>query len=263
MAGVQDFAPISRALRSEIIEHYRDRGEAIDDDAGLRTLDTNSILVSQRARLLVDLLTKHTGLASIEGLTVADLGCGFGAMSLYFASGGARVIGIDPNRGRFEVGARIAADFDLDASFALGWIEELPLADASFDLVVLNNSLCYLTDRSDRRRAFGHIFRISRPGGRVVMRNPSWTSPVDPFTGLPLVHQVPAPLARPFLRLTERGRGRSEVRLMTAIGARRELRQAGFEEVRLERTPEERRPARYQHAMGRKPENADRRARAA
>jgi ubiquinone/menaquinone biosynthesis C-methylase UbiE len=258
-----NFAPACRALRGEVIEYYRDRGEAIDDDAGLRTLATNSTLVPQRARLLMELLARRRGENSIEGLKLADLGCGFGAMSLYFATAGARVTGMDPNEGRFQVGARVARSLGLDATFKRGWVEEMPLDDADFDLVVLNNSLCYLTDRSDRRRALEHVLRICRPGARLAMRNPSLASPIDPFTGLPLVHQLPAPLARPILKLTPRGRSRSTVRMMSAAAAKRELRRAGFEEVRFERDSSERRPARYQHLTARRPPAADESAQSA
>jgi SAM-dependent methyltransferase len=255
MRPVQDeraFAPACRALRDGIIEHYRDRGEAIDDDAGLRTLDTNTTLAPQRGRLLVELL-RSRGLESIEGLEVADLGCGFGAIALYLASLGARVTGVDPNYERAGVAAAVAADLGLDASFRRGWIEAAPLPDAGFDLLVLNNSLCYVTEPSDRREALRHAHRIARPGGWLVMRNPSLGAPLDPFTGLPLVHQLPGPLAAPALRLSARGRARSNVRLMSAGAARRELRRAGFE-ARVERPRGERHPARYQHLTARRPE---------
>ena len=251
-----DFNPISRALRGEIIEHYRSLGEAIDDEAGLRTLDTNSTLVPQRAELLLGLIGRFSGSGSIEGLDVADLGCGFGAISLYFANLGARVTGIDPKPERLEVGAEVAGRLGLDASFKRGWIEEAPLPDAAFDIVVLNNSFCYLTERSDRSRALRQALRISRPGGGVVMRNPTLGSPVDPFTGLPLVHQLPSAITEPVLRFVRSNGNRSKVRLKTGAGARRELRRAGFAEVRLERGLAERRPGRYQHLTGRRPRSA-------
>jgi ubiquinone/menaquinone biosynthesis C-methylase UbiE len=253
MPSDRAFAPICRALRDEIVEHYRARGERIDDETGLKTLDTNSTLVPQRGRLLFELIARRSGRDSIEGLAVADVGCGFGAMSLYFAHLGARVVGVDPNSERFGVGARVAERLGLPASFRRGWAEELPLGDSSLDLVVFNNSLCYVTDRSDRRRALEHALRACRPGAWLAMRNPSIAAPVDPFTGLPIVHQLPAPLARLILRLTSRGRNRSRVRLMSAGAARRELRGAGFEEVRAERPPAERRPIRYQHVTARRP----------
>lgn len=253
MESKPDFTPIHRSLRGEIIEHYHARGESIDHDAGIRTLDTNSTLVPQRADLLIGLVTRRIGRDAIHGLDVADLGCGFGAMSLYFANAGARVTGVDPNLERFEVGANVAATHDLEAEFRRGWIEALPLPDASFDLIVLNNSLCYLTDRSDRRSALAEALRVVRPGGWLVMRNPSLGSSLDPFTRLPLVHQVPEKVAKPFLRLFPSGRTRSKVRLMSGGSAQRELRAAGFGDVRLERVASERRPNRYQHLTAKRP----------
>jgi hypothetical protein len=44
------------------------------------------------------------------------------------------------------------------------------------------------------------------------------------------------------------------VRLLSAGAARRELRRAGFEQVRLERGVTGWRPGRYQHLTGRRPE---------
>lgn len=247
------FVPVCRALREEIVEHYRARGERIDDDAGLRTLDTNSVLVPQRGRLLLELVARRSGRDSIEGLVVGDVGCGFGAISLYFANLGARVVGVDPNSERFGVGVRVAEQLGLPAAFQRGWAEELPLDDSCLDLVVFNNSLCYVTDRSDRRRALEHALRACRPGAWLAMRNPSVAAPLDPFTGLPVVHQLPPSLARPLLRLTPRGRSRSRVRLMSAGAARRELRRAGFGQARIERPAAERRPVRYQHLTAQRP----------
>lgn len=258
MAAHSEFAPVCRRLRDRIIEHYWQRREAIDDDAGRRTLDTNTTLVPQRAELLLELVARRSGRDSLEGLDVADLGCGFGAMSLYFASAGARVVGVDPNHERLAVGGNVARELGLPATLRRGWFEALPLPDASFDLVVLNNSLCYVTERSDRRWALANALRVLRPGGWLVMRNPSLGSPLDPFTGLPVVHQLPGVLAAPFQRQSALGRTRTKVRMISARSARREVRRAGFAEVRVERGAHERRPSRYQHITARRPEESGR-----
>src|SRR5262249_8618256 len=147
------FAPVVRALRDEIIEHYRDRGERLDTPAGLRTLDTNSTLAARRGALLLQVLADRGGATDLAGLRVADPGCGFGALSLYFASKGAEVIGVDPNAERSQVASRIAEYLSLSATFTRGWMDDLVLPDASFDLAVLNNSLCYVVGRGDRARA--------------------------------------------------------------------------------------------------------------
>jgi SAM-dependent methyltransferase len=253
----RNFARVARALRDEIIVHFRVRPEPIDDEAGLVTLDTNSTLVPDRARLLLDLYTRRTERDSIEGLEIADLGCGFGAMSLYFATAGATVSGVDTNRARLRVGAELAERFRLPAAFERGWLEEMALPDSHFDLAVMNNSLCYITDRDDRRRALANTLRILKPGGWLVLRDPSRLSPVDPFTGMPLIHQLPRPLAGAVLRLSARGRDRSRVWLMSPRSARRALRRAGFEQIRSERGVPGRR---YLHLTARRPEASSERA---
>jgi SAM-dependent methyltransferase len=246
------FAPVSRALRGAIIEHYAERREPLDHPAGLRTLDTNSTLVAARGAIVLGLLRRSRGTASLDGVDVVDLGCGFGGLSLYLAVAGARVVGVDPNAERFGVAERLAARFGLDARFVQGWMEELPLDDQAFDVAVMNNSLCYLVGRADRRRALGHALRVLRPGGWLVIRDPARAAPLDPFSGLPLVHQLPRRLARGVVRAA--GRHRSDVRLRTRPAARRELRAAGFDEVRARRIDEPRlRPRRYQHLAARRP----------
>jgi SAM-dependent methyltransferase len=250
----RDFARVARALRDAILEHYHARGEPLTGDAGLRTLDTNSTLVPQRAELLLDLYERRVGDRSIAGLRVADLGCGFGAMSVYLSWLGASVVGLDSNGERFPVGARLADRFRLDISFHRAWLEEMALPEDHFDLAIINNSLCYITDRDDRRRALSNTLGILNPGGWVLLRDPSRSSPIDPFTGLPMVHRFPGWLRRPALRLSERGRARSTVRLMSPRSARRAFRRAGFAEVRSEREASGRRRGRYLHLTARRPD---------
>ena len=101
----RDFAPIADSLRRAVISFYQEPG-ALDGPAGINTLETNSGYVERRGAPLLDLLGRSRGCEPIDGLQVADLGCGFGALSLYFAARGATVIGIDPIGSRLEVGRR-------------------------------------------------------------------------------------------------------------------------------------------------------------
>ena len=70
-----------------------------------------------------------------------------------------------------------------------------------FDLVVVNNSLCYVLDREARQAALRLAGALS-PGGWLVMRNPNRLFPLDQFTGIPLLGLLPpdgcrAPAAGP------------------------------------------------------------------
>jgi ubiquinone/menaquinone biosynthesis C-methylase UbiE len=255
--SARDFTPIADSLRSSVIEFYAERGESLDDPAGINTLETNSGFVERRAAPLLETLRQITGRDSIEGLRLIDLGCGFGALAVFFARQGAVVTGIDPIADRLEVGRAVAAEHDLTVEFSQGWMEKLDFADESFDLAIQNNSLCYIVDRDDRRAALTETARVLGPGGLVVIRNPNRWHPRDQFTGLPLISLLPPHAAT---RLAERlGRPRSEVRLVSPLEAKRELRRAGFTDVTLAASPASRWPsfmtpiARYQHLVARKP----------
>jgi SAM-dependent methyltransferase len=200
---------------------------------------------------------RGTGRASIDGLRLLDLGCGFGALSVFFAAQGAIVTGVDPIESRLHVGASVAAAHGLAAEFRHGWMEDLDLDDETFDLAVQNNSFCYIVPRDKRRAALAETRRVLKPGGSLVIRNPNRWNPLDQFTGLPMIQLLPPGQTSRLAELL--GRSRSEVRLASPLEATRELRQAGFLGVALVASPASRWPAlmkpfaRYQHLAGRRP----------
>lgn len=252
-----DFSPIADDLRDEILAWYHRRGERLEGPAGLNTLETNSGYVERRAAPLLAMLRRYAGVDSLHDLEVADLGCGFGAITLYLAAWGARVTGIDPNGSRFEVGQRVASRHGLQVRFQRTGMQAPDLPAARFHLAIQNNSLCYVVPRLERRLALHETLRLLRRGGWVLQRNPNRWHPVDQFTGLPLFHLLP-PESAGRVSVTF-GRDRSAVRLLSPLAARRELRRAGFVEVRVvSSTPGTvrhllRPAARYQHLLARRP----------
>ena len=185
-----------------------------------------------------------------------DVGCGFGALSVYLAFEGAQVTGLDPNADRFVVGRAVSERFDLPVHFVEGRMEAMPLAAGAYELAVVNNSLCYVTSPPARSVALTEILRVLQPGGRVVIRNPNRWSLTDQFTGLPIIQLLPGDLAGNVANRL--GRPRSNVRLLSPGKALRELRTAGFADVHHEGFPGSRRPdvlklvARYQHLTARR-----------
>ncbi len=246
------FAVLAHDLRSGIIEHCERRGERLDTPAGLLTLDTNSVLAARRGRLLLRLLAER-GMGSISGLRVLDVGAGFGALALYFAHLGAHVVAVNPNEQRMRVALSIAQRRGLDLRIAAARAQSLPFPDACFDLVVANNSLCYIADRDGHRAALSEMHRVLAAGGWVALRNPNRLHLRDQFTGLPLLGLLPAPLTR---RVTHTlGRHRSEVRLLSPGGAARELRGVGFAYARWRPHPGQGprdRFAGYHHVLARR-----------
>jgi 2-polyprenyl-3-methyl-5-hydroxy-6-metoxy-1,4-benzoquinol methylase len=255
------FAPVADSLEREVRRHYGDRGETLAGKAGLNTLLTNSHLAERRTSTLLDVLFRHSDLDTVGGLRILDVGCGFGALAIALAARGAHVTAVDPKTERFEVGQAVARQHGLDVSFRHAWMEETDLGVSQFDLVVLNNSFCYLLDREARSVALRRLGSVLRPGGWLVMRNPNRLFPFDQFTGLPLVGLLPPSRAAAAARLLRRHR--SQVRLVTNREARRELARAGYCDVVTASTHlgwlhrSLGAVSRYQHLVARRPETTE------
>ena len=109
-----------------------------------------------------------------SGECVVDLGCGRG-VECFIASRQVgptgRVIGIDmldPMLEFAQMGAvSVAGNLGYDnLEFKKGYLESLPLDEASVDLILSN---CVLNLSSHKRRTFGEMFRVLKGGGRLVV----------------------------------------------------------------------------------------------
>ena len=257
-AAAAGFGPVAESLREEVLRWYARHGKPVEGAAGQITLETNSGYVERRGAPLLTMLAERLGARPLEGASLVDLGCGFGALSLYFALHGAQVTALDRNVSRFEVGTEVARRHGLSVRFVEGRMERLPLSDGEFDLAVQNNSLCYVTGRRERALALAEALRVLRPGGVLIGRNPNRWYPIDQFTGLPLVHLLPP--GRAAALSARLGRERSVAVAVSPLRLRRELRHAGFEQVvqhgfvASDRPDALRALARYHHLSARRPE---------
>jgi len=102
------------------------------------------------------------------GETVLDLGCGAGIDTLLAARAvgpTGRVIGLDLTPEMVARSRRNAQDAGLGTiEVRQGVMEEIPLPDASIDVVVSNGVLNLSTRKS---RALAEALRVLRPGGRI------------------------------------------------------------------------------------------------
>jgi 2-polyprenyl-3-methyl-5-hydroxy-6-metoxy-1,4-benzoquinol methylase len=222
----QPFDAIAATLREEVVDHCERNGIELEGRAGWNTLETNSGFAERRGAPLARMVTARLGTQSLQGLRLADLGCGFGALSVFFAFQGAQVTGIDVNRRRLEVGRRVAGRHGLAVELSRRPMEDPALPEGSFDVVVMNNSLCYLVEPGLQLRALRAARELLVPGGAIAIRNPNRLHPVDQFSGIPLLALLaPDDAVRAADRL---GRRRSRCRLTSPRTARRELLEAGF-----------------------------------
>jgi SAM-dependent methyltransferase len=104
----------------------------------------------------------------LEGETVLDLGSGAGIDVLLSAKrvGPAGfVYGIDMTDEMLDLARKHAVEAGAtNVEFRKGFIEEIPVADGSVDVVISN---CVINLSADKPRVFAEIGRVLRPGGRL------------------------------------------------------------------------------------------------
>ena len=110
----------------------------------------------------------HAALAL--GDVVVDLGSGAGFDCFLAANRvgpGGRVIGVDMTPEMLaRARANAASGGYANVEFRLGEIENLPVADATADMVISN---CVINLAPDKGRVFGEALRVLKPGGRLMV----------------------------------------------------------------------------------------------
>jgi arsenite methyltransferase len=105
-----------------------------------------------------------------EGETVLDLGSGAGADVLISArrvGATGRVIGLDMTDEMLALARANAAAAGVDnVQFLKGYLEEIPLPDASVDVVISN---CVINLAADKRVVLAEAARVLKPGGRFAV----------------------------------------------------------------------------------------------
>jgi arsenite methyltransferase len=105
-----------------------------------------------------------------EGETVLDLGSGAGADVLISArrvGRSGKAIGLDMTDEMLELARANAAEASVEnVEFVKGLIEEMPLPDASVDVVISN---CVINLAGDKEKVIAEAARVLRPGGRFAV----------------------------------------------------------------------------------------------
>lgn len=118
-------------------------------------------------------LLKHSDVLrqrlSLDGATVADVGCGDGSLSRVMARAGAWVIGIDP--GPQQLARAAAAGRAADEVYVCALGEALPLPGGCLDALVYFNALHHVPV-AVQGAALQEAARVVRPGGLVYVQEP-------------------------------------------------------------------------------------------
>lgn len=148
-------------------------------DQGLSGLLRYLRLLPKMWRSVVSDAVVHE-LAPVPGERVVDLGAGMGAATMVAARSGATVLAVDPTPYMRQILAlrrlwQGARDHIVVVS---GAAESMPVEDSSIDALWTVNTLHHWTDRQAAAR---ELFRVMRPGGRVILVDENFTDPAHPF----------------------------------------------------------------------------------
>jgi 2-polyprenyl-6-hydroxyphenyl methylase/3-demethylubiquinone-9 3-methyltransferase len=160
--------PVPPARCSIDNEYYEGMDELWWDPAG------PAAILHAINRPRVDFYLRELG--DLGGRLVLDAGCGGGLVARELAAAGAEVVGVDRSRGSLGVARRAVRRRGPGnpegvprsvGSFspAQGWLERLPFADGSFDVVVAADVLEHLPNLP---AAVAELARVLAPGGSFV-----------------------------------------------------------------------------------------------
>jgi SAM-dependent methyltransferase len=112
-------------------------------------------------------------LGDVAGKDVLELGCGAAQWSIALAARGARPVGIDLSARQLEHARRLMAEAGVYFPLIHGSAEEVPLSDASFDIVFCDHGAMTF---ADPYRTVPEAARLLRPGGLFAF---SHHSPIE------------------------------------------------------------------------------------
>jgi SAM-dependent methyltransferase len=104
-------------------------------------------------------------LPDVVGKDVVELGCGTAYWSAWLARLGARPVGVDVTPAQLDTARRMQAEFDIEFPLLEASAEDVPLPDASCDLVLSEYGASIWCDPY---RWIPEVARLLRPGGSLV-----------------------------------------------------------------------------------------------
>ena len=116
------------------------------------------------------------------GDSVLEVGCGTGTLTLAAkrqAGPTGKVFGIDLIPGMIELSQRKAAQANMDVTFQLGSVEDIPFSANQFDVVMCSFMIFHMSEMV-RRKGIAEIYRVLKPQGRLLVLD--LALPVQPLS---------------------------------------------------------------------------------
>lgn len=156
-------------LRTSAAEHDARRTQAVLAERSTRSQQFFSTSAGQWDKMRLELFGRRADIALLglldESWTVADLGCGTGAVALSLAPFVRRVIAVDESSAMLSAAKKRLHGIG-NVDIRSGRLEALPLDDGEVDVALLFLVLHYVTDPA---RVISEAARALRPGGRLLV----------------------------------------------------------------------------------------------
>ena len=110
-------------------------------------------------------------LLELEGKTVLDVGCGEGRFTRILAATAAHTTGIDINQESLDRAQVKTGEDGLKVTWINARAEDMPLDDASMDVVVFSNSLHHVNPEM-MAAAIDEACRVLKPDGQLYVMEP-------------------------------------------------------------------------------------------
>jgi ubiquinone/menaquinone biosynthesis C-methylase UbiE len=111
-------------------------------------------------------MEKLCGFKDFRGKKLLEIGCGLGTDLLQFARGGAIVSGVDLTEDSVALAKKRFELEGLSGEFRPADAENLPFADATFDVVY---SFGVLHHTPNTQKAIDEVYRVLKPNGQIVI----------------------------------------------------------------------------------------------
>jgi len=152
--------------------------------AGAAGGNIDYVFIDDRHKMMLDLIRQHAP----EGTRFLEVGCGAGTDLVRFARGGAIVSGVDLSSSAIALAKQNFEQQKLKADLREADGEQLPFADATFDLVYAHGVVQYT---AHPQKLVDECRRVLKPGGEAVFQvynRISWLNALSKLMKVPLEH---------------------------------------------------------------------------
>jgi sarcosine/dimethylglycine N-methyltransferase len=160
------------------------------EDLHLGIYESEDDPVFDASRRIIDRMASYSKQLGKDGISVLDLGGGFGGTARYLAQKfGAHVTNLNLSEAENERGRRMNREQGLDHLIEMvdGTFEDVPRDDETFDIVWSQDAILH---SGNREKVIAEAARVLKPGGELIFTDPMQTDTCPPDVLGPIYERI-------------------------------------------------------------------------